>query len=35
MARVGQTRSGLVEEALVIAAGSAVMALSTPPTALA
>lgn len=32
MARVGQTRSGLVEDALVVAAGSAVVALSTKPT---
>ncbi len=29
MARVGQTRSGLVEDALVVAAGAAVVALAT------
>lgn len=29
MARIGQTRSGLIEDALVVAAGSAVVALST------
>ena len=31
MARIGQTRSGLVEDALVVAAGSAVVALATRP----
>jgi uncharacterized membrane protein len=31
MARIGQTRSGLIEDALVVAAGSAVVALSTRP----
>jgi hypothetical protein len=29
MAKIGQTRSGLIEDALVVAAGSAVVALST------
>jgi uncharacterized membrane protein len=29
MARIGQTRSGLIEDALVVAAGSAVVALAT------
>lgn len=29
MARIGQTRSGLLEDALVVAAGSAIVALST------
>lgn len=29
MARIGQTRSGLIEDALVLAAGSAIVALST------
>jgi hypothetical protein len=29
MAKVGQTRSGLVEDALVVAAGAAVVALAT------
>jgi uncharacterized membrane protein len=29
MARIGQTRSGLIEDALVVAAGAAVVALST------
>lgn len=29
MARIGQTRSGLIEDALVVAAGSAIVALST------
>lgn len=29
MARYGQTRSGLVEEAMVVAAGAAIVALST------
>lgn len=29
MARVGQTRSGLVEDALVVAAGAAIVALAT------
>lgn len=32
MARMGQTRSGLIEDALVVAAGTAVVALSTRPT---
>lgn len=31
MARIGQTRSGLIEDALVVAAGIAVMALATAP----
>lgn len=31
MARIGQTRSGLIEDALVVAAGAAVVALSTRP----
>lgn len=31
MARIGQTRSGLVEDALVVAAGAAIVALSTRP----
>ena len=29
MARIGQTRSGLIEDALVVAAGVAIVALST------
>lgn len=29
MARIGQTRSGLIEDALIVAAGSAIVALST------
>lgn len=29
MARIGQTRSGLIEDALVVAAGTAIVALST------
>jgi hypothetical protein len=29
MARIGQTRSGLIEDALVVAAGAAIVALST------
>ncbi|BDT58290.1 MAG: hypothetical protein ACRYF7_05245 [Janthinobacterium lividum] len=29
MARMGQTRSGLIEDALIVAAGSAIVALST------
>jgi uncharacterized membrane protein len=29
MARIGQTRSGLIEDALIVAAGAAVVALST------
>ena len=29
MARIGQTRSGLIEDALIVAAGTAVVALST------
>ena len=32
MARIGQTRSGLIEDALVVAAGAAIVALSTHPT---
>lgn len=31
MARIGQTRSGLIEDALVIAAGAAIVALATRP----
>jgi uncharacterized membrane protein len=31
MARIGQTRSGLIEDALVVAAGAAVVALATRP----
>jgi uncharacterized membrane protein len=31
MARIGQTRSGLIEDALMVAAGAAVVALSTQP----
>jgi hypothetical protein len=31
MARIGQTRSGLIEDALIVAAGAAVVALSTKP----
>nr|WP_314542970.1 hypothetical protein [uncultured Massilia sp.] len=31
MARVGQTRSGLVEDVLVVAAGAAIVALATQP----
>ena len=31
MARIGQTRSGLIEDALIVAAGIAVVALSTRP----
>jgi uncharacterized membrane protein len=31
MAKIGQTRSGLIEDALVVAAGSAIVALSTQP----
>lgn len=31
MARIGQTRSGLIEDALVVAAGIAVVALATRP----
>jgi len=31
MARIGQTRSGLIEDALIIAAGAAVVALATRP----
>ncbi|MCC6070225.1 hypothetical protein ACFSQU_10370 [Massilia sp. GCM10020059] len=31
MARIGQTRSGLVEDALMVAAGAAIVALSTQP----
>lgn len=29
MARIGQTRSGLIEDALIVAAGSAIVAMST------
>jgi hypothetical protein len=32
MARVGQTRSGLIEDALIVAAGAAVVALSVRPS---
>jgi uncharacterized membrane protein len=32
MARIGQTRSGLIEDALIVAAGAAIVALSTRPT---
>ena len=31
MAKIGQTKSGLIEDALVVAAGSAIVALSTQP----
>jgi len=31
MAKIGQTRSGLIEDALVVAAGSAIVALATRP----
>jgi len=31
MARMGQTKSGLIEDALIIAAGAAIVALSTRP----
>lgn len=31
MARIGQTRSGLIEDALIVAAGTAIVALSTRP----
>jgi uncharacterized membrane protein len=31
MARIGQTRSGLIEDALVVAAGMAIVALATRP----
>jgi uncharacterized membrane protein len=31
MARMGQTKSGLIEDALVVAAGAAIVALSTKP----
>ena len=33
MARIGQTRSGLIEDALIVAAGAAIVALSTKPGA--
>jgi len=33
MARIGQTRSGLIEDALVVSAGAAVVALATRPEA--
>ena len=32
MTRIGQTRSGLIEDALVIAAGAAIVAMATKPT---
>lgn len=31
MARIGQTRSGLIEDALIVAAGAAIVALATRP----
>src|SRR5690606_39701988 len=31
MARIGQTRSGLIEDALIVAAGAAIVALSMRP----
>ena len=31
MARIGQTRSGLIEDALIVAAGAAVVAMATKP----
>ena len=31
MARIGQTRSGLIEDALIVAAGAAIVALATKP----
>ncbi len=31
MARIGQTRSGLIEDLLIVAAGAAIVALSTKP----
>jgi uncharacterized membrane protein len=31
MARIGQTRSGLIEDALVVTAGAAIVALATQP----
>jgi uncharacterized membrane protein len=31
IARIGQTRSGLIEDALIVAAGAAIVALSTRP----
>lgn len=31
MAKIGQTRSGLIEDALVVAAGSAIVAMATRP----
>ena len=31
MARIGQTRSGLIEDALIVAAGAAIVALATQP----
>jgi uncharacterized membrane protein len=33
MARIGQTRSGLIEDALIVAAGIAIVALTVRPTA--
>jgi hypothetical protein len=35
MARIGQMRSGLIEDALIVAAGAAVVALATRPRATA
>ena len=32
MARIGQTKSGLIEDALIVAAGAAVVALATKPS---
>jgi uncharacterized membrane protein len=32
MARIGQTRSGLIEDALIVAAGAAIVALATRPS---
>jgi hypothetical protein len=31
MARIGQTKSGLIEDALIVAAGAAIVALATKP----
>lgn len=31
MARIGQTRSGLIEDALIVAAGAAIVAMATKP----
>jgi len=33
MARIGQTRSGLIEDALIVAAGAAIVAMATKPAA--